>query len=147
MPEQKPKQLSFDEFMAKHARVSSRRLMTSSRWTRHDQSPPRQWTLVLRPRSNRRSFSRRMDELRQWWLVRLLTAAGKENSPKAYRELFEYWLSRQAIGPACKTGNYFRFTCLNQPRIRVDSVFNCSAISDTDRPRACIRMASAFFSR
>jgi hypothetical protein len=42
---------------------------------------------------------------------------------------------------------YFRFAFLSQPRMRVASVFNCSAISDTGKPLAPIRMASAFFSR
>src|SRR5690242_19956955 len=36
-------------------------------------------------------------ELRQWWLVRLLGAAKKENSPEAYRELLEGFLIRLGV--------------------------------------------------
>ena len=42
---------------------------------------------------------RLMRELRQYWLVRLLRAANKENSPKAYRELLEDWLIKLGVEP------------------------------------------------
>jgi hypothetical protein len=42
---------------------------------------------------------RLMAELRQYWLVRLLRTAKKENSPEAYRELLEGWLIRLGVEP------------------------------------------------
>ena len=42
---------------------------------------------------------RLMKELKHYWLVRLLRAAIKENSPQAYRELLEGWLIRLGIEP------------------------------------------------
>ena len=42
---------------------------------------------------------RLMRELRQYWLVRLLRAAIKENSPAAYRELLEGFLIRLGVEP------------------------------------------------
>jgi len=42
---------------------------------------------------------RLMRELRRYWLVRLLKAAKKENSPEAYRELLEGWLIRLGVEP------------------------------------------------
>ena len=38
-------------------------------------------------------------ELKRYWLVRLLKAAKKENSPEAYRELLEGWLIRLGVEP------------------------------------------------
>jgi hypothetical protein len=40
-----------------------------------------------------------MSELKKYWLVRLLKAAKKENSPEAYRELLEGWLIRLGVEP------------------------------------------------
>jgi hypothetical protein len=45
------------------------------------------------------SGHRLMRELRQYWLVRLLRAAKKENSPEAYRELLEGWLMKLGAEP------------------------------------------------
>ena len=42
---------------------------------------------------------RLMKELKQYWLVRLLRAAIKENSPQAYSELLEGWLIRLGVEP------------------------------------------------
>jgi hypothetical protein len=42
---------------------------------------------------------RLMQTLKQYWLVRLLRAAKKENSPEAYRELLEDWLIRLGVEP------------------------------------------------
>src|SRR6266849_7459292 len=38
-----------------------------------------------------------ISELRKWWLVRLLVAANKENSPEAYRELLESFLIKLGV--------------------------------------------------
>lgn len=40
-----------------------------------------------------------MSELKKYWLVRLLQAATRENSPEAYRELLEGWLIRLGVEP------------------------------------------------
>jgi hypothetical protein len=98
MPGRKPKQLSFDEFLAKH----ESEFAEADDYIEIDSSLPAPTSPIevysaasLKPTP----FSRRMNELRQWWLVRLLTAAGRENSPEAYRELLEHWLSRMGARP------------------------------------------------
>jgi len=42
---------------------------------------------------------RLISDLKQWWLVRLLKAAVKEDCPEGYRELLESWLIRLGVEP------------------------------------------------
>jgi hypothetical protein len=43
--------------------------------------------------------SRLISQLAEWWLVRLLRAAVKEDCPEGYRELLEDWLIRLGVEP------------------------------------------------
>jgi hypothetical protein len=38
-------------------------------------------------------------QLHRWWLVRLLGAAARENSPEAYGSLLGYWLHKMGVDP------------------------------------------------
>jgi hypothetical protein len=101
-------ELTVAEFMAKHEgelaeseEVINLRLMASMLPQGQN---PMLW--LLTPSSSRDAWLQAkeaapgyqlMKELRQYWLVRLLRAAQKEDSPEAYRELLEGWLIRLGI--------------------------------------------------
>jgi hypothetical protein len=104
VPKKKPeaddgiKRLSFDQFYAKHEsefaeRDDVRQGLGTSMNALANMTSGTQSRFKLDP------FSLRMYELRHWWLVRLLTAAGRENSPAAYFNLLEYWLLRMGAVP------------------------------------------------
>ncbi len=45
-------------------------------------------------------------QLQRWWLLRMLGAAARENSPEAYDSLLRYWLHKMGVDPPA--GVFFR---------------------------------------
>jgi hypothetical protein len=99
------KQLTAEEFMAKHQselaendeelKIGPPPASISQMATLTDHYDPElsAWFHAL---TNTHTY-RLISDLRQWWLVRLLGAAKKENSHEAYRELLEGLLIRLGV--------------------------------------------------
>jgi hypothetical protein len=98
--EGRDKTLTHDEFMRKHERellesdddsvggraISLRALMKGTGLP----SPSEALKLPI---------SALLAQLQRWWLVRLLRAAARENSPDAYLSLLGYWLHKMGVDP------------------------------------------------
>jgi len=101
--------ISADEFMARHANelAESEDMMALQQLgSLFPEGVP--LAVVANPSSEFQAWLREieaapgyrlMKELKQYWLVRLLKAAKKENNPQAYRELLEGWLIRLGVEP------------------------------------------------
>jgi hypothetical protein len=94
------RRLSHDEFMAKHA---SELMGNDSDSVGRQAVPAGQLMQGNAPGSVyeplKLPIATLMVQLKRWWLVRLLQAAVKENSPEAYSSLLRFWLHELGLDP------------------------------------------------
>jgi hypothetical protein len=101
------KQLTADEFMAKHQReiAEDDRLkvhpplsLSKAGGTTGLSDLTAEVTAYFRALTSTPDY-RLISQLKEWWLVRLLRAAAEDDCPEGYRELLEDWLIRLGVEP------------------------------------------------